>query len=1168
MSSLGQTKLTGILTSGQLLSATVNQGNGQQNLTSSYAISASHAVNADKSITASYALNAGGSNINTGSLVTTSSFNSFTQSVSTSYVPNSATSSMTVSSASYASSASSASVAGFATSASHALISDAAISASYWSGSIKNAASSSYASTAVTATTATSATTANTANSASVVSNIGQIDTARKVGYRAGLGVTLDWGNMGLADANQFVSIDWGNRWLMAGDGATHTLDWQNRVLSGSNWLLQNTGTSANAIATVGQVNALTSSIVANNSFTSSYLTTSSFNSGTSSMSVLSSSHALSADSALTASYALNAGVTPNTSFTSSYLTTASFNQVSSSFETTASFASYTQSAATIFVPNSVTNSMTVGTASYVNLLTNTNTSSFVNAVNVKAGTGSNFPVYDSVGNLSLVPFTNLRDTQGNYPAFVGEVLTTAGAGTIWGFVSGSTILGAVTSASHAVSADNATTASYALNGGGVTPNYGFTSSYLTTASFNGATSSFVPNSVTSSMSVLSSSHAVSANTSKDVVGTHINSTAYTLIGNLNEVTVDWTDCYLINAAGSTAVDWANRNLYDSSGISSADWQNRFLSGSAWKMQNTGSTRDSLVTVGQLNDSTSSIVVASSSYASTASFLNPVNTLSCSVVAASTAINYPGQHTSLADHNGILYYFNAGNSFSLTDGLGGFTLGALGSGRYHGMLKGADANGTIATASAGVDFIAPSNTGSMSVLSSSYAGTASVLLGSVQSASYAATASVLLGSVQSASYATTASMASSVDNPLAINTGDRTLRDSTGAYSAQWDSRLLWDSNNYVSVDYGNYQLKTSGRFVGGMFLTAAVDWYNSLLYNYNANISLDWNNNFLSQSAWRMQNTGSTRDSLVTLGQLNDKTGSIAVVSSSYAATASFLLGSVVSASFASNIRNPVINTGNTSLYFNGNPVLNWGNQTLSGSAWTMQSTGSTRDSLITLGQFSDSTSSIVVVSSSYAPSASHAVNADVAITASYALNVVPQNNSFTSSYLLSSSFNSATSSMTVLSASHASNLNNVVINTGTSTLYWSGNPVLNWNSQSLNDGFGSPSLDWTNHVLFDGSSQTAIHWSSRTLQDASSAVTLDWNGLSLQGIAAWTMNHTGSARNNLVTVGQLNDATGSVVVTSASYATTASYALNGGGGGGSGIDQFTAWMTTQLFT
>jgi hypothetical protein len=60
-------------------------------------------------------------------------------------------------------------------------------------------------------------------------------------------------------------------------------------------------------------------------------------------------------------------------------------------------------------------------------------------------------------------------------------------------------------------------------------------------------------------------------------------------------------------------------------------------------------------------------------------------------------------------------------------------------------------------------------------VSSSYAATASLLLGSVVSASYAATASLLLGSITSASYSATSSYSTTLGTSLS-NTSEGTLR--------------------------------------------------------------------------------------------------------------------------------------------------------------------------------------------------------------------------------------------------------------------------------------------------------------------------------------------------------------------------------------------------------
>jgi hypothetical protein len=84
-------------------------------------------------------------------------------------------------------------------------------------------------------------------------------------------------------------------------------------------------------------------------------------------------------------------------------------------------------------------------------------------------------------------------------------------------------------------------------------------------------------------------------------------------------------------------------------------------------------------------------------------------------------------------------------------------------------------------------------------VSASYAATAGTLLGSVTSASYAATASLLLGSVTSASFSTTAVSASAV-NTVAAGTGTWyplvKSSISTGHFTPAFNSGFSWDGNS------------------------------------------------------------------------------------------------------------------------------------------------------------------------------------------------------------------------------------------------------------------------------------------------------------------------------------------------------------------------------------
>ena len=108
---------------------------GKQIATASWAI---NAISSSYALTASFALNAGGTTINTGSFVTTSSFNAFTSSYNTGSFTGSFTGSLF-------------GTASFAVSSSRAVTSSFAISASQ----AQNAVSASYSLSSSLATTAT-----------------------------------------------------------------------------------------------------------------------------------------------------------------------------------------------------------------------------------------------------------------------------------------------------------------------------------------------------------------------------------------------------------------------------------------------------------------------------------------------------------------------------------------------------------------------------------------------------------------------------------------------------------------------------------------------------------------------------------------------------------------------------------------------------------------------------------------------------------------------------------------------------------------------------------------------------------------------------------------------------------------------------------------------------
>ena len=164
-----------------------NQTSSMSVLSSSFAVTASYAL---------FAANGGGA-IDTGSFVTTSSFNAYSSSAATTYVRNNQTSSMTVLSASFAASALSASFVQNAVSASFAQSAGTAGSAQTASY-VLNAVSASFASTAVsasqasnavsasfasTATSASSAVSANTAISSSFAQNANNASTATSASF-------------------------------------------------------------------------------------------------------------------------------------------------------------------------------------------------------------------------------------------------------------------------------------------------------------------------------------------------------------------------------------------------------------------------------------------------------------------------------------------------------------------------------------------------------------------------------------------------------------------------------------------------------------------------------------------------------------------------------------------------------------------------------------------------------------------------------------------------------------------------------------------------------------------------------------------------------------------------------------------------------------------------
>ena len=410
-------------------------------------------------------------------------------------------------------------------------------------------------------------------------------------------------------------------------------------------------------------------------------------------------------------------------------------------------------------------------------------------------------------------------------------------------------------------------------------------------------------------------------------------------------------------------------------------------------------------------------------------------------------------------------------------------------------------------------------TGSMSVLSSSYAATASLLLGSIDSASYAIFAQTAanantLNNLDSSSFVSTASygvFSGSVDSRLTkleatssnlanasasfaavsssysqasgslstrvtnLESTSSALTQASASFAQQSGSNstrltklestasLLVDasasfstriSSNEVSISSlnsqtGSYATTGSNIFVGATTFQAGVTASNvlvtgtasisfldvqfqssSIIYSSGSNILGDAAND--TQTLWGtvdvisgpLKVTGSadfqgglTGSLLGTASYANQALSSSFAssvvsasysVSSSYAATASFLLGSIQSSSYA--LSSSHADSSNTASYYGGSVVS---------ASYSVSS--SHADSANTASYYNGS-----VVSSSYAVSASHADSANTAsyyagsvVSASYSLSASHADSASTASFY----GGSVTSASYALSASYANN-------------------------------------------------------------------------------------------------------------------------------------------------
>lgn len=537
----------------------------------------------------------------------------------------------------------------------------------------------------------------------------------------------------------------------------------------------------------------------------------------------ISASYALTATSAsyapgspsISASYAVSASYAPGSpSISSSYATTASFalNGGGTSGPTTQSIFATQSLFATSSLSASITTAPT-GTT-YAVVLTAGNS-------------GFNPLVTDNTGNLNWTPTiqTLFAPTMSAFlvsgtslsasKATVG-VITASGQSQFNSQVNinaplrlfnnnGIAIAGVGTLVVGGASAlDNG---SISTDGNGNMTAVGFSGSLVGTASWASnvlsasyaKTASVLLGSVVSASYALSASYAPGSSSTTASYVTGSNSTIGSLTtSNINPIGVIGI---IADSTGVTAIDWQNRRLID--GLAPAfslDWKNRIL-------------------------------------------YDPNQLLS---------INYDSRIMYDHSSNPALNWF----SRSL---IGSWLVDSL-SGSFTGPLSG-------------------TSSWANNVVSASYAKTASILLGSVISASYAGTASVLLGSIVSSSYAlsssnaisasyapgspsVSASYASTASNAtsasyvsgsngtiLSLNgriihatNGVGQLVDSATLQSLDWQNRNLDDTSGNPSVDW-------QGRTLNDSADNTVLAWNTELLYDNVGQSSLDWQNRYFITS-------------------------------------------------------------------------------------------------------------------------------------------------------------------------------------------------------------------------------------------------------------------------------------------------------------------------------
>jgi hypothetical protein len=485
------------------------------------------------------------------------------------------------------------------------------------------------------------------------------------------------------------------------------------------------------------------------------------------------------------------------------------------------------------------------------------------------------------------------------------------------------------------------------------------------------------------------------------------------------------------------------------------------------------------------------------------------------------------------------------------------------------------ASGTVLTQDGAgrLSWIPVSGSSSPFATSASYAGTASLLLGSVVSASYALTASYAMnggsGNISS-SYAITSSYASVAQNVLGSIT------------SASYALSASYASNSSGGTTSGSF----TGSFTGSLLGSASYAITSSYSLNNAGSVtsaqtaSVAFNVSGSGTGSFTGSFTGSLLGSASYATTSSTATSITFVpVSASYAGTASLLLGSITSASYAltasyaANGGNASTTTGSFTGSFTGDITVP-SYTTLLGNTLYIWPSGSSLSNTFVSGN---------VLTVAYVSGAiiSGTTNVTSSITTyligSGTTNAAGVNGPFSSAFDNNISSSWTTNTFQVQGQVFHVNLNSTQSLTG--YIYNSAGhtetPVLYDVSGSINNGTTWFALTGTlpgtsyDYQLFPSS--TLVTNVRYTLQSPRAGNY--WNIWELNFITKATSSAPGQVYLSLITSSfdatinrnYSGSFTGSLIG-SASYATTASYALNGGGSGTTPSGSFTGSFTGSL--